>query len=125
MTNELNTPDTHTPSTDDRLFQYPIGLYATRGAFLGVLIVMAVGVAVIAASGSETAMLGVAALAAIFGGVGMGGLLGASIGSEQASTQRQSRPLAHVIASPGALQSSQSSDLGALRTDSVEHRSAA
>lgn len=63
----------------DRLFDHPTGAWAARGAVLGVLLVMTISVMGIVLSGHGMDLLAAAALAAVFGGVGMGAMLGATL----------------------------------------------
>jgi hypothetical protein len=63
----------------DRLFDYPTAAWAVRGALLGVLLIMGVFVVGIVISGGDWAILAVAAMSAVFGGVGMGAMLGATL----------------------------------------------
>lgn len=63
----------------DRLFDYPTAAWAVRGALLGVLLIMGVFVVGIVISGGDWALLAVAAMSAVFGGVGMGAMLGATL----------------------------------------------
>lgn len=64
---------------DDRLFNQPTAAWAARGAAIGVALVMAAFIIAIALSDLGMDLLGVAAAAAVFGGVGMGAMLGATL----------------------------------------------
>jgi hypothetical protein len=84
MNSVTNLPDSQ--RTAVTLFESPIGRYTSMGAVIGVLVVMLGSAAAVVISDTDPAVMGVAGLAAGFGGSGFGAMLGAVFGGIRAAT---------------------------------------
>lgn len=89
--------------TSATLFESPIGRYTSIGAVVGVLVVMLGSAAAVVISDTDPAVMGVAGLAAGFGGSGFGAMLGAVFGGIRATAiEAEERAAASTPASDGS-----------------------
>jgi hypothetical protein len=70
-------------------FAQPTAAWATRGAVIGAASVMGVSAVLILLSQESMALLGAAALAALFGGAGFGAMLGAVLAALRADASEK------------------------------------
>lgn len=75
------------PARPELHFAHPTMVWAKTGAALGAVTVLAAAVVMILLTDQSMALLGVAALAAFFGGAGFGAMLGAVLAAVRASGQ--------------------------------------
>lgn len=77
------------PAPPEFYFAHPTMVWAKTGAALGAATVLAVAVVMILLADQSMALLGVAVLAAFFGGAGFGAMLGAVLAAIRASAEER------------------------------------